>query len=126
MRAACGWIGIRRPAIPSDADWFGFDDAGVGFGQGGLRPIKQLEPRTPMGDIDYRRMVRARARTVLFDGTIETFTDAAQEIDENATVSDNMNMTITITTSSDVLMGYALNFGALPAPSGVAVSITTS
>ena len=118
-------LGVQRPAITASVyqDTFGFDRAGVGFDQARFGDIEELEFKTPMGDSDFRRMVKARGHYVTSSGLLGEFVEAAREIDSTATVTDNLDMTATVTTARARLMELALEYNCLPKPVGVRVTI---
>ena len=75
----------------------------------------------PLPDAVYRRFVKARAVTVLSDGTFATYVKAVRLIDPNSTVVDNRDMTVTVTTALQDLLELADGIGALPRTAGVMV-----
>lgn len=117
-------LGIIRPwiALSRDNDpRFGFDSSGVGFEQGRFSNAQaQLEPRTPIGDVLFRRFLRARVRTIRYQGDYLGYTLALREIDPEAQVTDNHDMTVVITTTrqADVEIGERIEAIALPAGVG--------
>ena len=116
-------LGIRRPSVsdPSMDDRFGFNDAGVGFNQDPFRGAAVNDAVYPLPDSIYRRLVKARAVTVLGDGSIETFGKAVRAVDANARVHDYRNMSVLIVTSQRSFMELADSIGALPRTAGVMV-----
>ena len=116
-------VGIDRPATtdPSLDERFGFDEAGEQFDEAPFRGFAGNDAVYPLPDVTYRRFVKARAIMVLGDGSIYTFTNAVKEIDPNATVVDNRNMTITITTVLAQLVQLADSIGSLPRTAGVQI-----
>ena len=116
-------LGIERPATSDasmDTRW-GFDLAGAGFDQHPFRGDAANDAVYPLPDAIYRRFVKARAVTVLSDGTSATYVKAVRLIDPNATVADNRDMTITVTTAFQSLLELADGIGALPRTAGVMV-----
>ena len=116
-------VGIERPATsdPSlDTRW-GFDLAGAGFDQHPFRGDAANDAVYPLPDAIYRRFVKARGLTVLSDGTFATYVKAVRFIDPNATVVDNRDMTVTVTTALQSLMELADASGVLPRTAGVMV-----
>ena len=111
----------RQPPIPSlDTRW-GFDLAGAGFDQYPFRGDAANDAVYPLPDAIYRRFVKARGLTVLSDGTFATYVKAVRFIDPNATVVDNRDMTVTVTTALQSLMELADASGVLPRTAGVMV-----
>ena len=111
-----GRLGLERPAItdPTLDDRFGFDEAGAGFDQYPFAGAAVNEQVFPMPDEAFRCLIRARAVTVLADGTLDAFAVAARCVDPTATVVDNFDMTVRVVTSQPVLMRIADLVGALP------------
>ena len=124
------WLGIRlgiaRPSITASAldSTFGFDLAGVGFDQERFGDVWALETKTPLGDGDYRRLIRARGWYDYADATLYWLRMAAREIDPLVEITDNLDMTISIETGNFLLMDLARDFDCLPIPAGVSVTIT--
>ena len=119
-------LGIGRPAVPSShfEDVFGFDLAGEHFDEYRFADIEALEVLTPLGDSEYRMLIRARGWYIRSGGTLYWLKKSAQEIDRSATVTDNQDMTVTINTGEDVLMALALRHECLAVPVGIHVTIT--
>ena len=116
-------VGVERPATsdPAADIRFGFDLAGAGFDQHPFRGDAANDAVYPLPDAIYRRFVKARAVTVLSDGTFATYVKAVRLIDPNATVVDNRDMTVTVTTALQSLVELADGIGALPRTAGVMV-----
>ena len=120
--SACGWAlnGRQRP-IPHWTRGSGSTlRARVSIS---IRSVETL-PTTqciPLPDAIYRRFVKARAVTVLSDGTAATYVKAVRLIDPTATVVDNRDMTVTVTTALQDLLELADGIGALPRTAGVMV-----
>ena len=117
-------LGIRRPSTtdPTQDPRFGFDAAGVGFGQKPFRGSLASDLIFPLPDAVYRGFVKARAVTVLGNGTLQTFTRAVRHIDRNATVVDGRDMTVAVTSAVHELLELADSIGALPRTAGVRVT----
>ena len=79
--------------------------------------MQSIRCRTP----SIGRFVKARAVTVLSDGTFATYVKAVRLIDPNATVVDNRDMSVTVTTALQDLLELADGIGALPRTAGVMV-----
>ena len=116
-------VGIIRPEITDPAldPRFGFDQAGRGFDQVPFRGAMANDAVFPMPDSVFRRLVKARAITVLGDGTAQTFRQAVLQVDPGATVVDNRNMTLTVTTTQQAILEVADSIGAMPRTAGVDV-----
>ena len=116
-------VGIDRPATsdPSSDPRFGFDDAGRGFDQVPFRGAAASDAVFPLPDTVYRRFVKARGILVLGDGTIQTFASAVRQIDPDATVTDNRDMTVTVTTDQQDFLELADEIQALPRTAGVRI-----
>ena len=114
-------VGVTRPNIPATSvSRFGFDDAGVGFGQAPFATtLAALEAREPMGDPSFRKLLKARAKQIRTDGTLGAYLAAAKELEASVTVVDNYDMTVTVTTTDEDLFGYAEGAGAIGLPAGV-------
>lgn len=113
-------LGLLRPsAVAKPDDYFGFDDAGLGFDRGRLTGNAENLPREPIGDELYRQLLRARGVALYAEGTLADFTRAARMIDAGAVVRGNDDMTMAITTGRTFEMQLADEVGALPRPAGV-------
>ena len=112
-------IGMPRPSVVVQGEVFGFDSAGVGFDQARIRDEEPVQPQQPLGDALYRKLIRARGWTLLSYGNAEYFLRAVREIDPDATLTDNDDMTFTVTTGFDNDVKLADRVGALPRPAGV-------
>ena len=115
-------LGLARPATsdPAADERFGFDDAGEPFDVAPFRGDAANDAVYPLPDETFRRFVRARALTVLSDGTAATIARAVREIDPAASVQDRRDMTIRVVTSQRQTIDLADVSGALPRPAGVA------
>ena len=119
-------LGVPRPEVLTNSQALArFDVTGTGFNQGRFTALGGLEEREPLDDTHYRALLRARAEYGERTGscTLDVMTRAAQNIDAQAVVVDNHNMTVTVTTSLTVDMQRADDVGALPRPAGVALVI---
>ena len=114
-------LGIIRPWILITTDErFGFDDAGVGFDQARFADaISALEPRAPIGDMLFRQILKARRRLMRTGGGIGDYEAAIQELDSAASVVDNHDMTVTVTTTQQGNIEIAERVGAIVLPAGV-------
>lgn len=116
-------LGIRRPytsEIGDDPRW-GFDAAGVGFDLAPFRGAAINDAVFALPDVAYKRFVKARAITVLSDGSFGAFEAAAAEIDANASVSDRLNMTLWVVTDNRWQFELADQIRALPRTAGVRI-----
>ena len=120
--SASGWaLNARQRPTPA---WI--PGSGSTLRAQGLTSIRSVAtlpttPFIPLPDAIYRRFVKARAVTVLSDGTFATYVKAVRFIDPNATVVDNRDMTVTVTTALQSLLELADGIGALPRTAGVMV-----
>lgn len=121
-------MGLNRPyARHADTSAeFGFDDAGIGFDQARVSNIESLEPRPPIGDALYRRLIKARAAYDVAPGTLSGYRAAMQFIDPNAIVTDNHDMTFRVATARADDVRLADTVGALPRPVGVRMVVQTT
>ena len=116
-------LGVRRPATTDSTmdPRFGFDMSGVGFDLEPFRGDEANDAFFPLGDVAYRRFLRGRAVTILSDGSITAFRMAVQHIDPAATVVDNRNRTVTVTTALTEIMMLAESVHCIPTSAGVAI-----
>ena len=131
-------LGINRPSVDSTTTLteeailaFGFSSldgtskSGLGFEQAPFDYSRSevsrsfLDERVQLGDASYRRLIKARGWYVQSQGTLFYLRNAVQEIDPEAGVLDNRDMTITITTGLSDLMRIAIEIECLPFPAGV-------
>jgi len=121
-------VGLSRPFArqADDSVAFGFDDAGVGFDQGRVSNVVALEPRPPVGDALYRRLIKARAAYDVAPGTLASYRNAMQYIDPNAIVTDNHDMTFRVATARSDDVRLADTVGALPRPAGVRMVVQSA
>ena len=119
------WIGLRvglvRPSTtnPTLDVRFGFDEAGTGFDQAPFEGITANAEVYPLVDNVFRRLVVARAHTLFAATTLPDLRTAIQIIDPAATVTDNWDMTISVSTDYQGLIELADSLGCLPRPLGV-------
>ena len=112
-------VGLARPSAEDYSRTFGFDDAGVGFDQGRMRDLGPVQPRTPIGDELYRRMIKARGWLLLGYGNAGYMRRAVREIDPAAIMTDLDDMSFRVTTTQRDEMLIGDKAGALPRPAGV-------
>jgi len=122
-------VGLPRPfAVEPDAsDTFGYDDAGQAFDQARFRDAFS-EALEPIDDDLFRRCIRARIRRVTALPTIVTLTAACQDVDPTARLVDGHDKTVTVTVADERAkfdMEVARDFGALPLPALVSLTIQT-
>ena len=117
-------LGVRRPftADQTLVNYFGFDKAGVPFDASPFRGNQASELTFPLPDVHWRKLIKARGVTVYGDGTYRAFTVAAKHVDPSVTVSDNRDMTVSVTTSELTLIRLAHSYNCLPLPAGVAIT----
>ena len=116
-------VGLKRPSTtdPTQDRRFGFEDAGEQFDTAPFRGSIANLAVYPLPDSVFRRFVKARAVMVLGDGTLQTFRKAVLEVDPRATVVDNRDMTVTVTTGLRSFMELADEINALPRTAGVRI-----
>ncbi len=118
-------LGIVRPSISRSSALnigaFGFDGAGVGFDQSHYSDVFTLEEQTPLGDQVYRNLIKARAVFDLSLGTLEDYRRALLQIENDALIVDNKDMTATQTIHNLGEVTLARLSGALPLPAGVSI-----
>ena len=120
--SASGWaLNARQRLTPAWIRGSGSTLPGAGFDQHPFRGDAANDAVYPLPDAIYRRFVKARAVTVLSDGTFATYVKAVRLIDPNATVVDNRDMSVTVTTALQSLVELADGIGALPRTAGVMV-----
>ena len=114
-------MGIRRPATtdPVLDTRFGFHGVGAHFGAAPFRGAMSNDALFPLSDAVFRLFVKARAITVLGDGTVQTLAKAVRVIDPTATVVDNRDMTVTVTTGIRATLELSDSIAALPRNAGV-------
>lgn len=114
-------VGVSRPSTtdPARDRRFGFDTAGEPFDSDPFRGSEESAARYPLPDDVFRRFVQSRALLIFGDGTVSTFERAVQFIDPDASVTDNRNMSVTVTTSRRDLIELADSIEALPRTAGV-------
>jgi hypothetical protein len=132
-------VGVPRSVqiVSSSSQFFGFEEPGgwQGFGGGGSgAPFysgQALTGNVTLADVDYRRLILAKAASNISDGSIQSTNSILLNLFAGrgtAYVADGLNMTATIHTS------FTLNAtdtavlqlpGVIPIPVGVAVSYTT-
>ena len=114
-------LGLLRPSTQDraqDARW-GFDEAGEAFDQVPFAGDAANDAVFPLPDAAYRRLLRARAITLLSDGTIAALAESVRAIDPGADVQDNRNMTVRVVTSQRALLELADSSRALARNAGV-------
>ena len=122
------WIGARlglpRPwAIGLLDDRWGFDNAGTPFDQGRLSNLPDIEARSPIADLLYRNLLKARSVALLSHGDVGSFRDAVEYIDADAVVVDGHDMSFTVTTARRDALELAGRVEAIPRPAGVTMTI---
>ena len=114
-------LGVGRPstADPSQDSRFGFDDAGTGFDQAPFRGARANDAVYPLPDAVYRQFLRARAITLLSDGSIEALKASIHAIDPGAAVQDRRNMTVRVVTDRRAFLELADDRDCLARNAGV-------
>ena len=75
-----------------------------------------------MSDGLFRKILKARAITLISRGELNGFTRAVRELDEQAFCTDNRNMTVTIESDEESFIQLADSLGAIPRPLGVSIT----
>ena len=121
-------LGFPRPYIASSGVvWFGFrggDD--VGFDQAPFRStLDELQVLTPLGDMEYRKLLQARRILVVGAGTLPDYEEALEAAGVTGTVIDGLDGTLTITVpfTGDLLEIWRR---LLRGPAGVATTVSTT
>ena len=114
-------LGVTRPSTTEGATdpRFGFDLAGEGFDVSPFAGDAVSAARVSLGDVVYRRLVRARAIMLVTDGTLAMFTQAIAAIDPSAAVADTRDMSVVVTTGRGWQITLADVLECLPRPAGV-------
>lgn len=118
-------LGIDRPWASQggiDLRW-GFEGIGVGFDQRPFKGAAENDETFPLPDIVYRKILYARAISIITRGTKKDFEDAAEFFDPNVVVIDNFDMTITVVTDQSFFWQFELadKLKALPRVGGVRI-----
>ena len=118
-------LGIARPhiSIADPGDRFGFDEAGVGFDQEPFSSHLGDEVTSPLPDIVYQKLLRARSVALFTRGEFADLRTACRYIHDNASVIDNLDMTVTVVTDLDFLWQFHIadETKALPRVAGVRI-----
>ena len=119
-------LGLPRP-YTSDSSMdlrFGFNAAGGPFDFVPYRGLAANDVIFPLPDGTYRRLLKARAVTVLTRGTLAEFERAVKVIDPGAVIVDNYNYTVDVTCTPSLLQLVQLadTVQALPRTAGVRVT----
>lgn len=116
-------MGVERPWAQQAAidPRFGFDDAGFGFDlypfEGGAENAQTF----PLGDVPYRRFLKARGVTLVARGTFPEFMRACKHIDPASIIRDNYDMSVTVSTAVAWQFQLADKAGCLPRTAGVRI-----
>lgn len=113
-------LGLERPSVVS-ADYddvIRFGVRGAGFGNFPF-VLSSLLEYSPLGDGDYRRLLKSRIVSLRSGCTLVEYREALAYLDSTATVSDNSDLTYTVTTVNVGLVILAELHHALPATLGV-------
>ena len=114
-------LGVGRPSTtdPSQDSRFGFDAAGTSFDQAPFRGARANDAVYPLPDAVYRQFLRARAITLLSDGSIEALKASVHAIDPGAAVQDRRNMTVRVVTDRRAFLELADDHDCLARNAGV-------
>ena len=122
-------VGIRRPSTTDPAADLRWGLEGPpqsrGFDQVPFAGDEVNAAVYPLPDAVFRRFVRARVVLIFGDGTAQTFARGVQEIDPDAILVDNRDMTVDVTTLYVEVLELADSTGALPRSAGVTVTYAT-
>ena len=122
-------VGIRRPSTTDPAADLRWGLEGPpqsrGFDQVPFAGDEVNAAVYPLPDAVFRRFVRARVVLIFGDGTAQTFARGVQEIDPDAILVDNRDMTVDVTTLYVEVLELADSIGALPRSAGVTVTYAT-
>ena len=134
------YVGVPRninPVSPSPY-FFGFMNYAGGGNTNGFRNYAQntniqgiwetyatsVAPKTDLSDIQYRLVIQLQIILNYCDNTLASIENYLNLLLPGfVTLTDNQNMTITYTVSSDVPIGSALLTEFLPSPMGVGVNV---
>ena len=130
-------VGVSRTiSISGSVGYLGFNEAGpagwVGFNQGILFSGGSPIANYIFNDIDFRRLILAKAATNICDGSIPSINKILLNLFPNrgrCYVADGLNMTMTYTFHfllTPVDLAIVQFSGALPQPAGVSVIISQS
>ena len=116
-------LGVQRPSTVDRAQdpRFGFESAGQGFDQVPFAGDRVNDAVFPLPDAVYRLFLRARAITLLSDGTTTALTLSILAIDPSASVTDRRNMTVRVVTSRQSLLEAADEAGCLARNAGIGI-----
>ena len=114
-------LGLARPSTQDRAQdaRFGFDQAGPAFDQVPFAGDAANDAVFPLPDAAFRRLLYARAITLLSDGTIAALAESVRAIDPGADIQDRRDMTVRIVTSQRSLVELADQSHALARNAGV-------
>ena len=118
-------FGLERPyttQLQVDAR-FGFEGVmrARGFDTAPFSGDAVSESLFPLPDVVFRRIIRARAIAVTYDGSFSAFRLAAAALDPSVSIRDNLDMSMTIVTFQPWLFRLADTIGALPRTAGVLI-----
>ena len=116
-------LGVQRPSTVDRAQdpRFGFESAGQGFDQVPFAGDRANDAVFPLPDAVFRLFLRARAITLLSDGTTTALALSIRAIDPSASVTDRRNMTVRVVTSRQSLLEAADEAGCLARNAGVGI-----
>lgn len=121
-------LGFARP-LTATGEFFGFDDAGVGFDlRGFTSPAARHASRVGVGDKIYRQLLRARGVYLLGGADGETVTSILELLFERARVEDSgiLDAILHIPSDADDLLQLVVNENLdslIPRPTGVAYTM---
>lgn len=129
------WIGVSRYInLPSQEVYFSWDTDGLGWDQGYWEGSDAVSPgQVALDDTTYRNLLYAKAVANQSDGSLTMILESLGYLLANTgasyIVSDNQNMTMTITITGlqDAVITQILQGGYLPIkPAGVGITFNIS
>lgn len=109
----------NAPATPST--WFSFDGVSANFDNGIFYPENTIYISTE----DKRTILQFRYKYLISNGNINDVCNAVQALFTGATVTDNLNMTITVNipfTPTIEQLFILNNYNVIPVPAGVSIT----
>lgn len=122
----------RTLDVPGTSQYFGFEEAGIGANPFNTEPFfsgQQLTNNFILADSAYRTLIYAKALANISDGSIPSINQILLRLFPNrgnCFVTDGLDMTMTYTfrfTLTQVELAIVAQSGALPKPTGVALTV---
>jgi hypothetical protein len=120
--------------VPGTAEYFGFEEAGIGADPFNTQPFfsgQQLTTNYILSDSAYRVLIYAKALANICDGSIPSINQILLRLFPNrgnCFVTDGLDMTMEYTFQfilSPVELAIVAQSGALPKPTGVSATVTS-